>query len=215
MDSWNVIEMYGCGRFNGLGLVRPTAPAAGTPGAAPPPPGVPTASAEDLTKQASQRWASIAAANEATAAGATAKEVDASRTAVYLAKGVQIDAERAGLSKGATDAAVVKAFEAGKLVADVQWTQQEAFDAALKAGASIEQATAYAAKVVADAKARAAAALKDAQTEAQGSSTIYYVAGGLVLVGILGTIVLSRRPAPRPALAGINRRRKRRSSWIR
>ncbi len=164
---------------------------------------------------AAQRWASIAAANEATAAGATAKEVAASRTAVYLAKGAQIDAERAGVSKEAQDAVVVKAFEAGKLVADAQWTQQEAYAAALKAGASIEQATAYAAKVVADAKARAAAALKDAQTEAQGSSTIYYVAGGLVLVGILGTIVLSRRPAPRPALAGINRRRKRRSSWIR
>ena len=202
----NVIEMYGRGMFNGLGLVRPTAP------------GVPTASAEDLTKMASQRWASIAAANEATAAGATAKEVEASRTSVYLAKGVQIDAERAGLSKEATDAVVVKTFEAGKLVADVQWTQQEAFDAALKAGASIGQATAYAEKVIADAKAKAAAALKDAQDSAvkePSSNTVYYVAGGLVLVGILGTIVLSRRSPPRPALAGINRRRKRRSSWIR
>ena len=195
----NVIEMYGRGRFNGLGLTRPSE---GTPGAAPPPgSSTPTATPEELAKQAAQRWASIAAAKEATAAGATAKEVEASRTSVYLAKGVQIDAERAGKSSEEQAVIVAEALAAAKQVAEAQQ--------ALREGGLTPEEIAAAQKAAADAQA----ALDAAKKQAEGSNIIYYVAGGLVLVGILGTIVLSRRPA----LAGVNHRRKRkgRASWIR
>lgn len=201
-------NVLGLGRFNGLGL---------PPGSAAPPPPASTLSPEALAKIATQRLAANAAAVQATAAGATPKEVAIYRTAVYLAKGVQVDAAQAGLSPEAQTEAVAKALDAGKSVGAVKQVEQEVFDAAMKAGASIDQASDYAQRATAGDAAKAADALKAAQDAAKGSNTIYYVAGGLLLVGVAATIAMNAK-RPQPVLAGIGRKRgkrKGRASWIR
>jgi hypothetical protein len=155
---------------------------------------------EELAAAGGARVAGNVLAREVIAAGAGSAEniatANAAGAAAYLA---QREAEAAGASREAQATAARLAAEDAALKAQAGLARQKAINEARATGASDAEAL----------KAGDAAA-----KEVMGSNTIYYVAAGLVAVGLIGTFLLTRKrsPAFRPALAGVNRRRKARKS---
>jgi len=146
---------------------------------------------------------------ELTAAGAGRVAGNVLARQVIAASGSTADIRTANAAGAAAFRAQAAAEAAGKTAEE----QATAAEAAVKK--TVELMTAGASP------GEAGAAGDKAAAEVIGSNTIYYVAGGLLVAGLLGTLLLSRKRTasrPQPVLAGYNRRRNRkhkRASWIR